>query len=100
MGYRVIFSPEARRHLDDLFDWIAREASLEVASRYIERIIGFCEGITNFPRRGSPRDEIRVGLRTLVFKRRVTIAYSVKGEIVTVVGIFSAGRNIEVVPEE
>jgi toxin ParE1/3/4 len=49
----------------------------------------------NFSERGTPRDDIRPGLRTVPFRRRVTIVYAVAPEEVRVVGVFYAGQDFK-----
>lgn len=88
----VVFSPEAREDLLALYDWIAREASPETAIAYVERIERFIYGIEIAGERGARRDDIRPGLRTIGFERRLTIAFAV-AEQVTILRIFYGGRE-------
>ena len=76
-----------------LFRYIAGEASPDIADSYVGAIIEHCEKLEMFPLRGTPRDDIRPGLRTTTFKRRVTIAYCVIAERVTVLGVFYGGQD-------
>ncbi|WP_264578178.1 MULTISPECIES: type II toxin-antitoxin system RelE/ParE family toxin [unclassified Sphingobium] len=89
----VSFAPEAEAQLISLFRYIAREASGDIASRYVGAIVEHCEKLADFPHRGTPRDDLRPGLRTIAFRRRVTIAYSAIGVSVTVLGIFYGGQD-------
>ena len=88
----VVFSPEARKDLLALYDWIASEASPETAMAYIGRIERFILGFETAAERGTRRDDIRPGLRTIGFERRLTIAFTV-GEQVTILRILYAGRE-------
>jgi len=90
----IVFSPEARDDLLDLYDWIANEASPETAMSYIGRIERFISGLETAAERGTRRGDIRPGLRTIGFERRLTIAFVV-GEQVTILRLFYAGRNWE-----
>jgi toxin ParE1/3/4 len=45
--------------------------------------------------RGARRDDIRPGLRVFGFRRRVSIAFEVTAEVVTILGIFYGGQNFE-----
>jgi toxin ParE1/3/4 len=45
--------------------------------------------------RGHRRDDVRPGLRIVGFERRITIAFTVSAEDVTILRIFYAGRNWE-----
>jgi toxin ParE1/3/4 len=53
--------------------------------------------LTAFPHRGRTRDDLRPGLRTIGFRRRVVIAFAVFEDAVTVVGIFYGGRDYEAI---
>lgn len=63
MSYRVVFSPEAEDQLAALYGYIAAAASPDIAARYAESIIGYCESLRDFPLRGIRRDDVRPGLR-------------------------------------
>lgn len=90
----IVFSLEARDDLLALYDWIASEASPETAMAYIDRIERFISGFETAAERGTRRDDIRPGLRTIGFERRLTIAFVV-GEQVTILRLFYAGRKWE-----
>lgn len=45
--------------------------------------------------RGTRRDDIRPGLRTVGFERRATIAFKVLAREVVIVRIFYGGRDFE-----
>jgi len=62
--------------------------------------VGWCDALDRFPLRGAPRDDLRPGLRTLAFRRRATIAYSVKPKIVTIIALFYAGQDFEALLKE
>lgn len=63
MSYRVVFSPEAQEQLAELYRYIADAASSDIAARYTEAIVSYCENLRTFPHRGTMRDDIRPGLR-------------------------------------
>lgn len=65
-----------------------------IARRYVAAILGQCFALDVFPDRGTPRDDIKPGLRTLVFKRNVMIAYAVEADRVAVLGIGWRGQDI------
>jgi toxin ParE1/3/4 len=91
----VIFTPEAEDQLIELYRYIAASGSAELAARYTEEIVAFCEELAAFSRRGRARDDIRAGLRTIGFRRRVVIAFAVLGQAVVIAGIFYGGRDYE-----
>lgn len=98
--HRVVFAPEAEAQLLDLYFHIAAAASPEIAADYTDAIVKQCEGLKTFPSRGARRDDIRPGLRVFGFRRRVSIAFEVTGDTVTVLGIFYGGQNIEAAFDE
>lgn len=93
--YRIVFTPEARDQLDDLHAYLSAAADSETASRFADGIIDHIAGLSEFPKRGTPRDDLRSGLRTLAWRRRVTIAFMVEETDVVVIGIFYGGRDFE-----
>jgi toxin ParE1/3/4 len=95
MSYSVVFTPEAEAQLIALYRYIAAEASPVVADRFTSAIVGFCEGLVNFPHRSARRDDIRPGLFVTQFRSRVVIAYTLDGDKVIVIGVFYGGRDFE-----
>ena len=93
--HRVVLRPEALEQLDELYDYIADAGSSENAEKFTESILFFCEGLADFPYRGLARDDLRPGLRTIGFKRRVVVAYAVLDETVAIIGIYYGGRDHE-----
>ena len=91
----VVFSPEAIDDLGKLYDWIASVAGATVALRYIERIEAFCLRLDIASERGVLREDIRPGLRVVGFERRLTVAFSVETETVTIYRLFYGGQNWE-----
>ncbi len=100
MTYRVVFSPEAESQLVALYFHIAESASPEIAAKYTEDIVKECESLRTLPHRGTRRDNIRAGLRTFGFRRRVTIAFEATDDVVTILGVFYGGRDLETTFEE
>ncbi len=95
MPARVVFATSAQADLDGLFEWISDRAGLATALAYTRRIESFCAGFAPFPKRGSERSDLRPGLRTIGFERRVTIAFTVQGDDVVILRILYAGRSLE-----
>jgi len=93
--YKVVFSPEARAQLVDLYRHIAAAASPEVAARYTDAIVTHCEALSTFPMRGTMRDDIRPGLRITNYRKRAVIAFSVLDDMVAIIGVFYGGRDYE-----
>lgn len=100
MKYAIVLTPEARDHLDAIYDYIAAAASPDVAQRFTDGILDHIDKLTDYPRRGTMRDDLRPGLRTIAWRRRVTIAFAVHETSVVVVGIFYGGRDFETLLNE
>ena len=77
MRYAVVFTPETEEQLIELYRYIAQAASPEIAQRYTDAIVTYCEGLQAFPHRSNRRDDIRPGLRITNYKGRTVIAFDV-----------------------
>lgn len=93
--YTVVFKPEAEDNLDGLYDFIADASSPIVASRYVESIVAYCLGLSDFPYRGPARDDIMPGLRSISYHSRTLIIFNVEEDRVVVQGVFYGGQNWE-----
>jgi len=91
---RVVFSPEAQTDLLHLYNHIASDSGPDRALAYTERIAAHCMGFADFPERGTQRDDLRPGLRTTGFARRITIAFHIMVDTVTIDRILYGGRDL------
>jgi toxin ParE1/3/4 len=83
---------------DDLigrYDFIAEHAGRKTAGDYIARIEATCMSRRTAPLRGTPRNDIKPGLRIIGFERRAVIAFRVVRSEVEIVRIFYGGRDYE-----
>ncbi|HEY8063523.1 MAG TPA: type II toxin-antitoxin system RelE/ParE family toxin [Methylosinus sp.] len=94
-SHRVIFAPEAEAQLVAIYRWIAERSSPTVAERFTGAIVDYCEKLQSFPERGTCRDDLRPGLRTIGFRRRVTLAFAVEAGVVTILGVFYGGQDFD-----
>ena len=95
MRHHVVFSPEAEEQLSSLYAYIAAAASPTVAARYTEAIVSYCEGLSDFPLRGTVRDDVRPGMRIVNYKKRCVIAYAVDSLQVAIIGVFYGGQDYQ-----
>lgn len=100
MIYRVVFSPEAEQQLVTLYRHIAAAASPQIAARYTEAIVVYCESLCAFPHRGTMRDDVRLGLRITNYKKRTVIAFDVDSERVSIIGVFYGGQDYETILQD
>jgi len=94
MDYQVAFSPEAEMQLQELETYLAERFSPANAERYIERVIRACASLSTAPHRGTQRDDVGDGVRTIGFERRATIYFKVLRQQVLILGIFYGGRSL------
>jgi toxin ParE1/3/4 len=91
----IYFRPEAEADLVGLYDYIAEASGTRIAAGYIDRIEAACMALADFPERGTRRDDILRGLRTIGFERRATIAFRVLRTRVEIVTIAYGGQDFE-----
>jgi toxin ParE1/3/4 len=94
MTHEVSFRPEAEADLIALYRYISDRSGAVRAGDYT-RIEAACMGLATFPQRGTKRDDLAPGIRTIGFERRATIAFRVEDDSVQIVRIFYAGRDYE-----
>jgi toxin ParE1/3/4 len=94
VAYEVVFSPEAKADLIELFDYIAEQSGAGIAIGYIDRIERYCSGFVAAPERGTRRDDLRPELRVVGFERRIAIAFHVDRQTVTIDRVLYGGRDI------
>ncbi|MCL1860351.1 MAG: type II toxin-antitoxin system RelE/ParE family toxin [Proteobacteria bacterium] len=97
MKYRVVFSPEAEEQIAALYRYIAAAASPDIAARYTDAIVTYCESLCTFPHRGAPRDDVRPGLRITHYKKRTVIAFDIAADLVSIIGVFYGGQDYETI---
>ena len=102
MKYLVIFSPEADDQLAALYNYIADAGSPDIAKKYTDAIIDYCENLHSFPIRGIMRDDVRPGLRITNYKSRTVIAFNVDTDagLISILGLFYGGQNYETILQD
>lgn len=91
--YRVVWRQTATDDLYRLYDWTADRADPDTAFAYTNAIDAHAADLATYPTRGTPRDDIAPGVRTLNFRGRTVISYRA-GEAVEVLRIFHAGQEL------
>jgi toxin ParE1/3/4 len=95
VAYRIVVTLEARDQLNAIHDYIAEAATPAIAQRFTDAILDRLAPLADHPRIGTPRDDLRLGLRTLAHRRRVTIAFMVEDTTVVVIGFYYGGQDFE-----
>ncbi|MGP8185932.1 MAG: type II toxin-antitoxin system RelE/ParE family toxin [Terracidiphilus sp.] len=95
MSRLVVFTPEAREDLLELYNYIAEHGSPDRAMAYIERVEKACMSLRTIPERGTRREDLRPGLRVMGFERRAAIAFRVNSDSVAILRILYGGRSVD-----
>ncbi|WOQ16881.1 type II toxin-antitoxin system RelE/ParE family toxin [Raineyella sp. W15-4] len=96
MTRRVVYSPRAQEQLDRLYLWIAEQSGLpDRAECYVSAILGYCDGLAEFPMIGIARDDLRAGLRTIGFLHRAVITFAVHETAIEIHGVYYGGQDYE-----
>ena len=98
--HEVVWRPNARADLLALYDWIAERADPDTAFEYTAKIEGHAAELATFPDRGTPRDDLVPGTRTIPYRRRTVIAYRVNGREVEILRLIHAGQEWQGIDEE
>ena len=93
-AYRIVWRPQARDDLLALYEWIAGEADPDTAFDYTSKIEAHAARLSQFPERGTPRDDLVPGLRTIPYRRRTVIGYRVLDDEVEILAIAHGGRDL------
>ena len=93
MPLEIVWRRTAQRDLYERYDWIAERADPDTAFAWTSGIEAHVAKLSNFPDRGSPREDIAPGVRTLNYRGRTVIAY-LTGKRVEILRVFHAGREL------
>jgi len=90
----VVWSPDARADLSQIWDYYAEVAGQESADRIIRGIVEACHPLEAHPLAGRARNEVRPGLRSIAANPHV-IFYRVTNEIAEIVRVLDGRRDID-----
>ena len=90
---RAVLSVQARRDLDDIFDYIWQD-NPPAATQQIDRLRRTIELLASQPLLGEKRDDLRPNLR-IFSERKYVIAYYPQPDGVEVVTIIHGARDID-----
>ena len=89
----IIYNPEAESDLAALYEYVAAETSPAIAIGFMRRLRTWLSGFDIASERGTLRSDLRPGLRTVGFERRVTAAFMVDATQVVILRLFYAGQD-------
>lgn len=95
-SYRVTFSRHTLTDLASIRTHIALARTAAFADTFVDRIVSYCESFGELPHRGTQRDEIRPGVRTVGWRRTVTVAFRIDETTkeVLILGALYRGRDV------
>lgn len=94
MNRNVRFSRKSESDLTSIYDYIAQKSGTEIAFAYTLRIREYCLSLETFAERGTVWGSMYSGLRVVGFERRVSIAFRVTPNTVTISRILYGGRDL------
>lgn len=94
MKRAVLYSRRAEADFVSIYRYIAVNSGFERASAYTARIRAFCVSLGTFPERGESWQHVASGLRVMGFERRVSIAFRVTKDRVTIARVLYGGRDL------
>ncbi len=95
MPYEVIFSAEAEMQLQQIETYLAGRFYPANVERFIESLAQACVSLGIAPHRGTKRDDLIPGLRTIGFEHRVTIYFKLVENEVLIVSVLYGGRTFK-----
>jgi toxin ParE1/3/4 len=96
----IIWSPEARADLSEIWDYYSAAASRRTADSIIRRIVDATRMLEDHPFAGRSRDEVRDGLRSLAAAPHVIFYHVAAGKTAEIVRVIDGRRDIEAVFDE
>ena len=93
--YEVVFRPAAEADLLALYRYLAETVGPARAASYVGRIEAACMTLASSPERGTRRDDVLPGLRTLGFEHRVTLAFRILDDQVEIMAVAYGGREFD-----
>jgi toxin ParE1/3/4 len=92
----IIWSADAEHDIDGIWDYLAAQASIQVADEAVRDLFRVCDKLVNHPFLGRPRDELIVGLRSILSHPHVVL-YRVSGSNIEIVRVLHQRRDIDAI---
>ena len=90
----IIWSPEARADLSEIWDYYVNVAGRSAADRIVREIGTACRMIEDYPLAGRARDEVRPGLRS-ISARPYVVFYRLQDDAVEIVRALDGRRDLD-----
>lgn len=94
MIYQLRYDERVQAQFERIRTWFDDTRGPGVGTEVVIDLVRRCRGLQEFPHRGTPRDDLRRGLRTMAHRRAFTIGYMVDGETITILGVIGRGQQL------
>ena len=92
MAHRL--APKAELDLDDIWHYVATNASIETADRLVDSLTMRFFLLSRYPRVGRRRDHLRPGIRSVPVGEYIVL-YRLEGEDVLILRVVRGRRDLE-----
>jgi toxin ParE1/3/4 len=96
LSLRVVWSSDADSDLEEIWNYLAQQASVARADNQVHKILAACRKLSDWPFPGQARDSLILGMRSVVSAPYV-IFYRVRSDTVEIVRVLHGRRDIEAV---
>src|SRR5439155_5213866 len=90
----VLWSPEARSDLSEIWNYYATAAGRQTANRIVYEIGNACRLLEQHPFAGRARDELRPGVRSIAARPHV-VFYRIRNEAAEIVRVLDGRRDLD-----
>jgi toxin ParE1/3/4 len=90
----VIWSPEARTDLSEIWDYYVAVAGRHTADEVVRSFIEVCTVLEEHPFAGRARNEVRSGLRSMA-ARPYVVFYRVNDDVAEIVRVLDGRRDLD-----
>jgi toxin ParE1/3/4 len=92
----VDWSPEAEQDLLAIWNYVAREASPDVADEQLRSLDRACEALAQWPHSGRARDELLRNVRSIAVEAYV-VFYRVGNSAIEIVRVLHGRRDVDAI---
>src|ERR1700688_1643623 len=92
----VDWSPEAEQDLLAIWDYVAREASPDVADEQLRSLDRACEALAEWPHSGRARDELFRSVRSIAVEAYV-VFYRVGNSEIEIIRVLHGRRDVDAI---
>jgi toxin ParE1/3/4 len=92
MRYKIFIKPLARRDLDDIWSFIAKDSFI-AADKFIDKITDKFNLLCDNPNLGVQKDSIYAGARMLITGKYLTL-YCINEDVIDIIRVIHGNRDL------